>query len=122
MNKEKQALLDKCIDIRDRDIRDLILGGIYIIPTRYKHDSGYKIMYIVGHTPHNPDVESTYYLLDTMCDVVNFDSWWSKVPIQDLSIDMSMGGILHVWSFRQNMKCEYNVSSCSIVMVDKDGQ
>jgi len=120
MNKEKKALLEKCVDMRFNFGEEIpILGGIYIVPTRYKHDSGYKIMHIVGHSPRKTGKEERLYLIDTICDVVDFESYYNKIPINDLHIDISMGGILHVWSNTQYMKCHYNVSACSFEMVGK---
>lgn len=118
MNKGKQELLDKCIKL-DHFEEPPILGGIYIIPTRYKHDSGYKIMYIVGHTPYKQREEEKYYLLDTGCDVVDFDNFLRKVFIYDLHLDINTSGIIHIWSNSHNMKCVFRLSSCVLEMVDK---
>lgn len=119
MNKEKQELLDKCKKTSiSGDVP--ILGGIYIIPTKFKHDSGYKIMYIVGHTPFRRKEETEYYLLDTCCDVVDFDNFLNSMLINDLHLDMTTGGIIHIWSNRQNMKSIFRVSSCSFEMVNKE--
>lgn len=43
MNKDKKELLGKCIDL-PFEKQAPILGGIYIVPTNKKHESGYKIM------------------------------------------------------------------------------
>lgn len=120
MNKEKQELLDKCIKLKTMLEEPPILGGIYIIPTRYKHDSGYKIMYIVGHAPYKGNEEEKYYLLDTCCDVVDFDNFMSKnTTIRDLHLDIKPSGIIHIWSNRQNMKSGFRLSSCTFEMIDK---
>lgn len=121
MNKEKQELLDKCIEWT-HDMCETLLGGIYIIPTRRKHDSGYKLMYIVGHTPYEPDKETQFYLLDTYCDVVDFGDYVfmkAKVPVNDLHLDISPGGVIHIWSNAQNMKVGYTGSSCTFSMVER---
>lgn len=119
MNKEKQELLDKCIKLKSVLEEPPILGGIYIIPTKYKHESGYKIMYIVGHTPFRRNEETQYYLLDTCCDVVDFDGFIKNTPIHDLHLDITPSGIIHIWSNYQNMKSGFRVSSCTFEMVDK---
>lgn len=121
MNKEKKALLEKCEDMTKfclytNDIP--LLGGIYIVPTRYKHPSGYKIMYIVGHTPRIYE-EEKLYLLSTVCDVVDFDSWLDGVRIKDLHVDITMGGIIHIWSNRQYFRCDRNGDICRFEMVEK---
>lgn len=119
MNKEKQALLNKCVKLPFNE-KMPIFGGIYIIPTQYKHDSGYKIMYIVGHTPWEFKKTPTYYLIDTCCDVVDFGQILNLSPtIEDLHIDITTGGVIHVWSNSQNMKAIFKCSSCSFEMVSK---
>ena len=118
MNKEKRELLDKCITLPSCLDEPPILGGIYIIPTRRKHESGFKIMYVVGHTPRIYGEEEKYYLLDTICDVVDFDSYIGGVLIHDLHLDITPGGIIHVWSNYQNMKSWFRVSNCTFEMED----
>lgn len=117
MNEGKKELLDKCIKLNYID-EVPILGGIYVIPTNFKHDSGYKIMYIVGHTPFKKN-ECKYYLIDTYCDVIDFESYFSKKDIKNLHIDIDTNGILHIWSRSQNMKNIYKLSNCSFEMVEK---
>lgn len=117
MNKEKKALLEKCIDMRMGALSELPIGGLYIIPTQYKHDSGYKIMYVVGHSPRGLYEEEKLYLLSMGSDVVSFESWVSDIPIKDLNMDISPGGIIHIWSFTQNMKCRFNCSNCQFEMM-----
>ena len=120
MNKEKQELLDKCIKLEIIE-EPPILGGIYIVPTRKIHESGYKIMYVVGHTPFKTTEETKYYLLDTICDVVDFGSFIYENSINDLHLDIQSSGIIHIWSNHQNMKCGFRLSSCTFEMVDRLG-
>lgn len=73
-----------------------------------KHDSGYKIMYIIGHSRKNKE----YYLLDTMCDVVNFGGL--DKYIKNLNVDILDNGIMHFWSNYQGMIVPHRCSSCFI--------
>lgn len=118
MNKEKQELLDKCLKLEQFD-EIPILGGIYVVPTRYKHDSGYKIMYIIGYTSYKTNEEQKYYLIDTCCDVIDFVDWFNGESIKDLHIDITPGGIIHIWGNYQNMVNRFNLSSCMFEMIDK---
>lgn len=112
MNRKQKELLDMCKQIDNVPE----LQGIYILPTTKKHDSGYKIMYIVGYFDDN------YYLLDTICDVVDFENImkWDHIPIRDIHIDMHDIGIIHIWSNYQKFKIENRYSSCTFAMVDKE--
>lgn len=113
MNKFQKLLLEKCKTIKvDDDVR--LLDEIYILPTTRKHDSGYKIMYIVGKSQK----ENEYYLLDTYCDVVNFG--WFKTKIEELNIDILDNGIIHLWSNKQLFKSTFRVSSCVFETVDRE--
>lgn len=115
MNKFQKELLEKCIKTK-HDEELPLFDGIYILPTNKKHDSGYKIMYIVGH-----DVkEDKYYLLDTYCDVVNFG--YLVRELKELNIDILDNGIIHCWSNYQLIKSGFRFSSCTFDFVDrKDG-
>ena len=121
MNKAKKELIEKCIKLEYGDGVP-ILGGIYVIPTNLKHDSGYKIMYIIGYTPFKRgENQKTYFLIDTYCDVIDYSNYLGRYDkIKDLHIDITPNGIIHIWSNEQNMKIIYNLSSCSIAMVEKE--
>ena len=70
MNKFQKELLEKCKKVKIFDeVPDL--DDIYILPTNRKHDSGYKILYIIGQDRE----KNEYFLLDTYCDVVYFRKW-----------------------------------------------
>lgn len=116
MNKEKTKFLNECIDLPYTK-EPPILRSIYVIPTDFKHDSGYKIMYIIGQ-----DLEKNKYILDKGCDVIDFESFWSKIKIEELHIDITPGGIIHIWNNRQNMKCTSRVSSCEFEMVGNSNE
>lgn len=118
MNKGKQELLDKCIKLQfDEPVPKL--GGIYIIPTQYIHDSGYKIMYIIGHEPYQQGKKEKLYLLDTGCDVVDFEHFMKNKLINDLHIDINKSGIIHIWSNSQNMKNIFKLSNCTFEMENR---
>ena len=120
MNKVKKELIEKCIKLEHGDGAP-ILGGIYVIPTNLKHDSGYKIMYIIGHTPFKRGENQKTYLIDTYCDVIDYSNYLGRYDkIKDLHIDITPNGIIHIWSNEQNMKIINNLSSCYIAMVEKE--
>jgi hypothetical protein len=95
--------------------RDILIDGIYILPTRRKHDSGYKVMEIIVHT-----VDDKFYNIDTICDVVDFESYWNNIKISDLHIDIDPNNnLIHLWSFKQYFKVIHNMSNCSFEVVDR---
>ncbi len=112
MNKYQKEFLSKCKNVGICDDVPL-LDSIYVLPTNRKHDSGYKIMYVVGYE----DKTETYYLLDTYCDVVDFGEF--HTDIKDLHIDIAENGIIHYWSRYQQFQSNFRVSSCTFEMVDR---
>ena len=52
MNKSAKELLDKCIKL-EMDKKLPLFKGIYIIQQRKLHDSGYRMMYVIGHTEYD---------------------------------------------------------------------
>lgn len=84
-----------------------LLSGLYIIEHTKLHDSGYRLMSVVGHTK-----DFDYYLIDEYCDVLDLESFWSKVPLEDLHLDINKKGIIHIWSGRNMFKASHAVSSC----------
>lgn len=112
MNKYQKELLEKCINTKLTDELPLF-DDIYILPTNRKHDSGYKIMYIVGLIRKTEQ----YYLLDTYCDVVNFGDLLKQ--LKELNIDILDNGIIHCWSNYQQMQSNFRVSSCTFDFIDR---
>jgi len=113
MNKFQKEFLSKCKGIKINE-KVPLLEGIYILPTTRKHDSGYKIMNIVGYT------DDEYYLLDDMCDVVDLgDLLYREKQIKDIHIDIHDNGIIHLWSNYQRFRSEFRVSSCTFDLIDK---
>lgn len=107
MNKFQKELLDKCMTTDDIPL----LEDIYILPTTRKHDSGFKMMYVVGSAGEK------YYLLDTFCDVLNIGDYCQI--FDRINMDIPHNGIIHFWSNRQYFKSIYRVSSCTFEMVNK---
>ena len=105
----KEELLKEAKEVEWSKLGEVpLLSGVYIIQQRRLHDSGYRLMTIIGHTE---DFE--YYLLDDCADVVDFESYFSKIPIDSLHVDINRNGIIHIWSRRDKFKCVHAVSSCS---------
>ena len=89
------------------------LSGICIIQQRKLHDSGYRMMYVIGH---NKDFDK-FYLLATYSDVVIFSGLYSGKGIEDLHLDINAHGIIHIWSNRKTFKCEWiDVSTCELII------
>ena len=63
MNKQQKALIEKCIRVNMWDEVPL-LDEICILPTNDVHDSGYKIMYVIGSTYE--DLKSTTTLSNSV--------------------------------------------------------
>lgn len=112
MNKFQKELLEKCKNVKLFDEVPL-LDDIYILPTNRKHDSGYKIMNIVGLSREKDE----YYLLDTYCDVVNFGDLTKY--LKEINIDIYENGIIHCWNNYQQFESNFRVSSCTFDLVDR---
>lgn len=91
-----------------------VFTGLYIIQQRKLHDSGYRLLHIIGHTK-----EFDLYLLSSGSDVIDFNSYWSKIMLEDLSIDINKNGVIHIWSRRKSFKCTGSLSTCSFDIVNR---
>lgn len=112
MNKFQKELIEKCKEVSQFEDTPLF-DDIYILPTTRKHDSGYKILYIIGQTRK----DNKYYLLGTYCDVVDFGEF--NTPIKDLHVDVLNNGIIHYWSNYQQFESIFRVSNCTFKMVKR---
>lgn len=112
MNKFQKELIEKCKKVSINDETPLF-DDIYMLPTTRKHDSGYKIMYIIGYSRE----KNEFYLLDTYCDVVSLGEF--DTNIKDLHIDVLDNGIIHYWSNYQMFESIFRVSSCTFKMVKR---
>ena len=79
MNKKQQELLDKCVRVNVSDDVPL-LDGILIIQQRRLHDSGYRMMYVIGQTIE----DDKYYLLSTYSDVIDIGNMFSNPAHYDI--------------------------------------
>lgn len=124
MNKAQKELLDKCKKLNMEEKLPLF-KGIYIIQQRKLHDSGYRMMYVIGHTSYDKEKkDSEYYLIGTYSDVVDFQPVWAKYikgsnEMCDLHLDIDKNGIIHIWT---NSEKSFNcycpcVSSCTLEVV-----
>ena len=113
MNKNQIRLLEQCEKISWQDEAPS-LDEIYIIPTKAKHESGYKIMKVVGYC----DETEKCYLLDQCCDVINFGMFRSI--IHNINVDIEEDGIIKVWSYHHRFKSTSRLSNCSFEVESKD--
>lgn len=103
----QKELLEKAEIVKWDEIDNVpLLTGIFIIQQRKLHDSGYRMMYVIGHTE-----DFKYYLLATYSDVIVFTSFWSKIKLEDLHLDINRHGIIHVWS-KNKLKLTTALSNC----------
>lgn len=118
MNKAQKELLEKAIDVGWNGKLPLF-EGIYIIPQRKLHDSGFKQMYVIGHTEYNKETkEFKYYLIGTYSDVIDFVGWKGILKTQGLSLDINRNGIIHIWTRDKKIKCDCPfVSNCMLEIV-----
>lgn len=105
-----------------------LYDSIFIIPRRQLHDSGFKMMYVIGAvSDSNKDESEKYHLLQTFSDVVDFGRIFGegKMGFDDLHLDINPNGIIHIWtnSFGSKkivkFKCyRVNASSCILEPVE----
>lgn len=116
-NKEAQKLLDKAIKLDYGDEIPLF-EGIYIIQERRLHDSGYRLMNVIGHTEYDKELKDyKYYLISCYSDVIDFKSIYDMCY---LYLDIDRNGLIHIWT-DSNKKLSIrrlNTSCCYIEIVD----
>ena len=123
--KAKQELLDKAIKL-NYDSEIPMLKGIFIIQERTLHDSGYRLMNVIGHSEYNYELKDfKYYLISCCSDVVDFSPLFEKYirgnySMGDIHLDINRYGIIHLWTNSDKwLKCQgTNLSSCSFEFVD----
>ena len=124
MNKEAQKLLDKCIKLKSYDKKPLF-KGIYIIQQRKLHDSGYRLMYVIGHTDYDKEIEDYHYYLISVCsDVIDFQPIFNKYikddyDMCDLHLDIDKNCLIHIWTnSNKRLHTDYlNLSSCTMEVI-----
>lgn len=102
-----------------------LFKGIYIIQQRKLHDSGYRMMYVIGHTEYDREKkEYEYYLIGTYSDVIDFQPVWDKyikgsAEMCDLHLDIDKNGIIHIWTnSNKHFNCCFPyVSSCTLEVI-----
>ena len=104
---KKDELLNLAKKVRYQDLDKLpAFNCIYIIPQRKLHDSGYRMMYVIGER------ELNYFLLDDFSDVINIGDICSEKSFKDINMDITKNGIIRLWSRRFYLKCTTAVSNC----------
>lgn len=122
MNKEE--LLNKAKKVNYYNLP--LLKGIYIIQQRKLHDSGFRLMYIIGHSEYKKDINDfEYYMLSSCSDVVDFEPTFSKLlnrnyDMCDLHLDINKNGLIHIWTNSEKyLITDYlNLSNCTIRIVN----
>ena len=124
MNKASKELLEKCIELKIND-KFPLFKGIFIIQQRKLHDSGYRMMYVIGHTEYDFDKKSfDYYLIGTYSDVVDFQPIFDKYinrkyDMCDIHLDIDRNGIIHIWTNSEKhfkIECPF-LSSCTLEII-----
>lgn len=122
MNKNELLNKTKIVEINDLPL----LKGIYIIQQRKLHDSGYRLMYIIGHSEYKKDIKDfEYYMLSCCSDVVDFEPVFNNLlqrnyDMSDLHLDINKNGLIHIWTNSEKYLITdyYNLSNCSLTIVN----
>ena len=124
-NKKSQELLNKALELKYGDEIPLF-KGIYIIQERKLHDSGYRLMNVIGHTDYDKELKDyKYYLISSCSDVIDFEPIFDKLLVNkydmcDLHLDINKNGLIHIWTNSdKKLSCKYglHLSSCSLEIV-----
>ena len=124
-NKKAQEMLDKAIKLNYGDEIPLF-KGIYIIQERKLHDSGYRLMNVIGHTEYNKELgDYKYYLISCCSDVIDFEPIFDKLiagnyDMCDLHLDINKNGLIHIWTNSdKRLSCKYglNLSNCGLEII-----
>lgn len=121
----KEKLLDKAIKL-EYNSKIPLFKGIFIIQERRLHDSGYRMMNIIGHSEYKKELKGfEYYLVSCCSDVVDFQPIFEKYmknnyDLCDLHLDIDRHGIIHIWTNSNKwLKCwGINLSSCCFEIVE----
>lgn len=125
-NKQAQELLNKAVKLKHGDEIPLF-RGIYIIQERKLHDSGYRLMNVIGHTEYDEELKDyKYYLISCCSDVIDFEPIFDKLlsrkyDMCDLHLDIDKNGLIHIWTNSdKKLSCKYglNLSSCNLEIID----
>lgn len=124
-NKQAQELLNKAVELKYGDEIPLF-KGIYIIQERKLHDSGFRLMNVIGHTEYDEKLKDfKYYLISCCSDVIDFEPIFDKLLARnydmcDLHLDINKNGLIHIWTKSdKKLSCKYglNLSNCSFEII-----
>lgn len=125
INKQAQELLNKAIELKYGD-KIPLFKGIYIIQERKLHDSGYRLMNVIGHTEYDKELKDyKYYLISSCSDVIDFEPIFDKLLVNnydmcDLHLDINKNGLIHIWTNSdKKLSCKYglHLSSCTLEII-----
>lgn len=127
INKQARKLLNKAVKLKYGDEIPLF-KGIYIIQERKLHDSGYRLMNVIGHTEYDEELKDyKYYLISCCSDVVDFEPIFNKLlagnyDMCDLHLDINKNGLIHIWTKsnkKLSLSCKYGLhtSNCGLEIV-----
>lgn len=126
INKQARKLLNKAVKLKYGDEIPLF-KGIYIIQERKLHDSGFRLMYVIGHTEYDKELKDfKYYLISNGCsDVIDFEPMFEKYlsdnyDMCDLHLDINKNGLIHIWTnSNKKLSCKYglHLSNCGLEIV-----
>ena len=124
-----KELVEKSIKL-DYGDKIPLFKGIFIVQERKLHDSGYRLMNIIGHTGYDKDKKDfEYYLVSECSDVVDFAPLFESYVkhnynMCDLHLDINSNGIIHIWTnSNKYLKCEMpHISSCIFEIVEVENE
>ena len=121
MNKEELLNKAKVIEWGKQDTIPL-LRGIFIVQQRKLHDSGYRLMYVIGHTDYDERKKDfDYYLISECSDVIDLGDYFSQFNSScfGIHLDIDKKGIIHIWSDgKHRFKTKYlNLSNAGFEIV-----
>lgn len=107
--KEFMKMFDGAKEVPwDEKIRGI--KGVYIMPTRRKHSSGYAVMRLLFVLKDETMIKS-----DDCCDVVDIRGCNFKIDC------MYPSGILHLFTWRE-AACDYRLSSVDLYETNEERQ
>lgn len=120
MNKEVKEILESAKMLSQTD-ENVLFNGIYIIQQRKLHDSGYRLMYVIGHT-----IDFKYYIISMCSDVIDFEPTFSRLinknyDMCDLHLDINRNGIIHIWTNSGKLfnARYFNISNSTLEVVNE---
>jgi len=87
------------------------LKTIRIIPRRKLHDSGYKMMYVIGL-----DYNYKPYMISSCSDSIDFTNYYTKQPFHGIQMDVDNEGVISLWSLSNSFKTMDH--DCSTIIFD----